>query len=376
MSHEKTVQPQTLHPDQGTGVSWEQGAAFFHENFAPSPSPTTYPWSTDFFLAGSGRDAFQALLTHGKAHRGWQRLWVPSYFCQDVIVALKSTGIQLAAYPDGPFDPPPEALPREVRAGDVLLVPNFFGFRNGSWVDRIPCGLEVIEDHSHDLHAPWAWASKANWCVASLRKTLPLPDGGVLWSPRGHQLPPPVPLTPEHERTASLKLTAMVLKAMYLKGHPIDKEVYLHLTSESEEKINTGPLSGISSYSSQMLQTFPLTRWREVRLANYQILAEYLEDIPPLQVLGKKVAFPLSPFALFLKCPTPEFRNKLRDKLIEARIYPPILWSLDEPAVGPIPRGHLELSRRVLSLHCDHRYHHGDMRRLAQTLKQILRNLS
>jgi hypothetical protein len=40
----------------------------------------------------------------------------------------------------------------------------------------------LVEDHSHDPFSPWAVGSSADYAFCSLRKTLPVPDGGLLWS--------------------------------------------------------------------------------------------------------------------------------------------------------------------------------------------------
>ena len=34
--------------------------------------------------------------------QGWQRLWVPEYFCYDVIASLKEAGLELVFYTDYP----------------------------------------------------------------------------------------------------------------------------------------------------------------------------------------------------------------------------------------------------------------------------------
>jgi hypothetical protein len=69
---------------------------------------------------------------------------------------------------------------------------NYFGLRTPPDLE-LPEGVEVLEDHSHDPVSAWAEQSSADFCLASLRKTLPINDGGALWSPVGHRLPPAPP---------------------------------------------------------------------------------------------------------------------------------------------------------------------------------------
>ena len=46
-------------------------------------------------------DGRQALIDLYRS-QGWQRLWVPEYFCYDVIASLKEAGLELRYYTDYP----------------------------------------------------------------------------------------------------------------------------------------------------------------------------------------------------------------------------------------------------------------------------------
>ena len=74
---------------------------------------------------------------------------------------------------------------------DVVLAVNYFGVRAGEpwqqWREKHACVL--LEDHSHDPVSGWAQSSRADYAFSSLRKTMPVPDGAILWSPLGHPLP-------------------------------------------------------------------------------------------------------------------------------------------------------------------------------------------
>lgn len=59
---------------------------------------------------------------------------------------------------------------------------NYFGLRTSRSNQSLP--IPVIEDHSHDLLGRWPLYSDADWCIASIRKTLPTIEGGMVWSPK------------------------------------------------------------------------------------------------------------------------------------------------------------------------------------------------
>ena len=77
---------------------------------------------------------------------------------------------------------------------------------------------------------------------------------------------------------------------------------------------------------------------------------------------------------MFLIFDDKETRDFVRKFLVSNRIYPAILWPLEESSYSmPLPGpGHVDLSRRVLSLHCDMRYNEADMNRVIEALTLAL----
>jgi hypothetical protein len=355
----------------GVPTTWEHGSDFHWPDFQPAEVKARHPWSdgpSAFF--GSGRDALCALVHHGITTLGWRRVWVPGFFCQEVVAAMGWPGIEHRSYPDSPIDPP--IWPQELEGRDALLVVNYFGLRPGQGLPPIrTCGAAVIEDHTHDPWSSWAYSSSADFCIASLRKTLPVPEGGVIWSPGKNALPPEPPATEERQRAADAKRVAMLLKSLYLTGHPVAKEDFRTLYMNGEAGIASGAISGMTRATRVLLDCFPVTAWREKRRRNFEFLANALEFLPGIRVLRPKENGSV-PFSAVLVTDHPEIRQMLRDGLIQRRIYPAVLWSLEEPVTPGIPASHIDLSRRILSLHCDARYGEEDMRRVFEAVAEIL----
>jgi hypothetical protein len=341
---------------------WEVGSHFHWPALPPADVPPVVPWPAGRLLS-SGRDAFRmALRLGGRAYR-WRRLWVPDYFCQQVAAALARTGIELRAYPDNPLRLTPDWP--DAQAGDVILAMNYFGLRGGWLVPRRD-GVGLIEDHSHDPTSRWAFTSEADFCVASLRKTSPLPDGGVLWSPLGHPLPPEPRQAAQRQRTAAMRLEAMILKAMYLDGQPVDKAVVLAVARQAELALAVPAVSAISPVSRALLASFPVDAWRRVRAANHETLDTAIAGLGWGRILGPPGPGG-APFSAALVVDSPERRERVRAHLIEGRIYPAVLWPLDTPVVevGAEAR---DLGRRILSIPCDARYVTADMERIGEVL--------
>jgi hypothetical protein len=288
---------------------------------------------------------------------------VPEYFCQHVAAALVHPRLELVPYLDHPLRSEPE-LPA-AQPGDAVLVMDYFGLRG-------PCrhpertGVDIVEDHSHDLSSDWAVGSTADFCVASLRKTLPLPDGGALWSPRGHRLPRMPRSTAQRRRAAAGKLEAMMLKALYLAGGPVDKDRYRALALRAEGELGRPGVAPISDVARAVALGFPLARWRRRRAANHAVLRERLTELGWARVLDPYPGGGV-PFNAALLFESPALRDQVRRRLIEARVYPAVLWPLEETLI-PVRREVKELSRRILCIHCDGRYGADDMARVADLI--------
>jgi hypothetical protein len=349
---------------------WEHGSEF-HWFTYPIASNLPAPWHDRRRLYGSGRDAMQTLIQHGRADRSWQRLWVPSYFCQEVVACLCETGIRLETYPNSPIGVAAALDDLDWQDGDVLLSVNYFGLWVRPEYQHVPNWVEIVEDHTHDPWSPWARESRAGWCLASLRKTLPLGCGGVVWSPIGQSLPDALPLTPERHTAALEKLAAMLIKAEYLSGQPVEKRVFRDLQLSGERGIASGSASGMPSWAEALLPTFPIASWRESRRANYRVLAEALVTTPWVRVLQPQSSHNTCPFAGILLFDAVPRRELVREELIAAGIYPAVLWSLEEPILRGVRAADIDFSRRMLAIHCDMRYTSTDMSSVASLIKKI-----
>ncbi len=268
--------------------------------------------------------------------------------------------LPILPYEDAPDSSPPARI--EANKSDVVLVTNFYGMRSHVHIDT---DAVVLEDHTHDPLSPWAFSSSADYAVASLRKTLPLPDGGVLWSPKDMGLPYERPATDAHVRATLDRLSAMVLKLQYLRGASVDKAGFRALFVAGERTLGAGEISGISPFSRARLPSLPARRWSMARADNLRAFQHEIGDVFQFRVLE-------APFAITLLFDSPGLRQRVRTALMANRVYPAVLWSLEAPVATGIPARHIDFSRRLLSLHCDFRYSHRDMARVAALVRETM----
>ncbi len=340
-------------PEVG-GPRWELGSLLEHLRVDPVDGPgDPCPWMEHpAVLVGSGRCALLLAISAG----GYSRLWVPSYLCQEVVSAAAAS-VDLQLYADSPTDPAPDLAGLALTPGDAILVVNYFGLRARS--ARPPLGVGVIEDHTHDLGSPWAMSSTADYCTASLRKLLPLADGGALWSST-RPMPAPPPLRAELVDGASRKFWGMLLKRQYLDGADVDKPTFRALLAAGEGALFHGTPSAMTERSRRSLPTFPLARWRARRRASFDAFVAAFGDQETARV-HRPHSPDAVPFSGLVELDTAAHRDEFLAAVCARRVYPAKLWPLDAPVLPGTPPEHQDLSRRLLSFPLDARYGPEDL---------------
>lgn len=311
-------------------------------------TPSKVKWNSRNLYA-DGRQAINALIDF----RGWKRIWIPTYFCQEVVESIRKTGIEVVYYDDYPLADDNKAIGRiEIMPEDVILRMNYFGLRG--WRDNRNLGVDVIEDHSHDLTGEWVANSNADWCIASLRKSLPIAEGGALWSPKGLQLPQTPVQTEQNERLAEIRWQAMEMKRLYLEGECIDKSHFRSLYIETENLFEELPLSAISERDYRIVSSIDTGEWNALKKRNWRLLNRALsEKIEVLEPENDRCV----PFSFVIR------GQGLRGRLIEKKVYPAILWEVSE-----------EVNQDLLSLHCDGRYTESDIQSMISIIEECLKS--
>ncbi len=343
----------------------EIGGDFHWPAGAPPDRMTPWPASSVFFARG--RDAVTSVMQTAPAG---SRLYVPHFFCGDTVAAWDKSGFDLCRFhllpesTDIRFDRVPTDR-------DFVLLVNYFGTGDLAKLGdqlRSQTGCAIIEDHSHDPVSPWALSSGAEYCFASLRKTLPLTDGAIAWSPGGTQ----TLQTPNRTYSDQTLVAAMAIKAAYLAApspDPALKQGFreLQLAGHKVLEANVGPV-GISTWSySQIKRGYP-TAWREARTRNASTVVKSMSDAVRQYLLFESWRQQQCPLAIVLVFQSETVRNEVRAKLIEADIYPPVHWRCDES----LDEAARTLGSRILSIPVDQRYSDDDMIRVSEKLNDIL----
>jgi hypothetical protein len=337
---------------------WEIGSEFHWMGLPDGPFVTPPSEAVWYSLA---RHAITEVL----ATCGASTLWVPEYFCEDVVEHIQAY-CEIKRYTDYPTQTEPTWETLSPAAGDIVLAVDYFGMRSPTvwyaWALKRNCIL--LEDYSHDPAYGFRH-SRADFAVSSLRKTLPVPDGALLWSPAGHALPQsPVSAAAGTEE----KFAAMVWKHEYLSGQSDEKlkGVFRDWQVHGEQVLCEQPVSAPALESVALCSMGIPEAWLERRHSNVEYLLRALRNYDSAKALSPTMPDGGTPFAAVLKFETHELREQTRRRLLDNRIYCPVHW----PAGKRSSAEARYLSGTLLTLISDQRYGVEDMKRIVTTLQE------
>ena len=318
-------------------------------DFVPQP---------DVYYYASGRTAlYQILRSLAPQHR---TLWLPDWLCHTMVDAVEKAGYEYCFYElDVDFKATIEALDKcGFKDGETVLMINYFGLQDLTDIsktikDACPNAI-VIED---DVQAFWAFSEKENpfadYRFTSLRKALPVPDGGLVKTNR------PMPKIVGVNTFAPLKIKAGAMK-FHRGEYGINDEDYLNLFKEGDKLIPENYESVMSLVSQQLFAGTDLEKAKKQRQANAAQLIVGLNEIgikPMISVAEDSVPL-FVPIYL-------ENRDEVRRRMFQHEAFCPIHWPLDGM---PVKRG-VDMAAHELSLIMDQRYGEKDMDLMISLIK-------
>lgn len=349
-----------------SGDRWEIGSEFdWRDSWLKPEGVNQLPAGA--VLYSTGRGALCALLDALAVNDRPPVLHLPSFFCMEVARALQRSA-EIRWYRDLPSEPGPDLAQLHANPGDCVLIVNLFGLRGKpdwrGWRDRDR--VTVIEDHTHDPWSDWARTSDADYLMASLRKTLPIPDGAMLASPNGA----PLPAVGDHASPGSdLKLAAMLLKAAYLRGALSSKEGFRALQIAGEGMLDEGTKSAASPFTRSILPSIDVDRLRHKRVGNARRFDRAIAALPRDIARNLSSGAPgAAPYAPIMLCRDHSTRQALRAHLLTQEIFAPVHWRQDEDGFNSGDSAAIDLSQRVLTIPLDFRCSSGDVDRIADSI--------
>ncbi len=321
----------------------------------------TYLVEKKSIFMDSGRGALQLLLK--SLPKG--KVLMPNYICDSVIDCFEKD-YEIKSYQintDFTIDIKDieEKLSSEIK---ILYIVQYFGsLMDSGRRDKIlewkrKYNFIIIEDTTHSIFSKSCMIG--DYCICSLRKWFPIPDGGVLYGEPHHM--DKLIQKKVKDRKNIEKVNAMFLKTLYLQGKLECNELYRKIFVEEENRLDMQTeLWGMSSFSRWLLSFFSISQIQEIRKKNVRYLYSRLQQLYYAFSFKEEE----TPFTLPIYR---KDRDNFRRYLIEHNIFCAVHWPiLNKTSI--FDKHSEEISAHILSLPIDQRYGTEEMDYMIKVIK-------
>lgn len=310
-----------------------------------------------FFL--SARCAIQFLINYLKP----PQVWMPSYLCCSMIDAIPEKS-KLKFFPIGDnFDVISLDWIDLLIPGSLVILIDYFGFPCNTEVIRNVHDREcfVLEDASQALLSTHV-GLLSDYIVYSPRKTVGVPDGGILQFKKGH-IPPVVEMMLPPEEWWLKAFEACILRREFDQFGGERK--WFEIFRQVEENFPLG-LYRMSELSRILLEnTFDFNGIAQARRDNFRYLLNVLSDHALFKSLDKDTV-PLG-FPIYV-----EERDKVLQILYAQQIYPPVHWRICNYVPSSFDISH-NISNHIMTIPCDQRLKEQDVVQIANAVQRVIR---
>ena len=334
------------------------------DDIPPIPDSVWSEWTRHYrgvSKFGTARAALIALI----AALVPRRVWLPAYFCGEVVTAITAAtarlGVEIHTFGlNRELEPDISSLGNRIGVGDLVVVVDYFGWPPSQKFRDFARGrtdVVWVEDRAQTLwtaDAPWG-----AWCLFSPRKLLGAAHGGLLLGSRAIS-------HPDHNLCAPAHLAVALPELMRFEDQS-ERHNDQWYAAYREREHGLGDRSGpMSRLAESLLRRIPIGPLVRARQANYRYLLGRLSRLAPWPRSAENVA----PFGLPIIL---EDSLTISRELAGERLFCPRHW----PDLGSNPSLFLyehALSRQLLTLPCDHRYSVEQLARLADAIDRLAPN--
>lgn len=317
----------------------------------------------DTLLFYAGRYALKYLIKRISADTDIDTIWMPQYYCPFVKEWMHHEFETIKYYYVDPFEPESKIDWLQFNSTtDLVMVNNYWGLKNTD----IPDGDRpiIIEDHSHGLLSEGSLNSKADFCFASLRKTLPIPMGGVAWKPKASKsdmtLSKPEVFDAYTGENPMNTAWDTILDAMQLKETCTEiaqKDGYLDAYMQGELMVRSiYEVYQVSAAHAAFMNQYIHTDFNRFKKENVEYVRPKLIASNTFKVVHHATK---APFGLLLAFKSEDTLNELKRHLVQHQIYPALLW----------PNNDLTTTYTyLLNIHMDYRFDTTDLNYIISTI--------
>lgn len=287
-------------------------------------------------------------------------VWLPSFLCPVVIPCFRDTGTAVRFFPVDVCLHIETHWLAEVHEGDIVVLIDYFGLPTPDQIAAsiVARGAWLIEDACQAL-LNHSFSSHAHYVIASPRKFVGVPDGGILAS--AHlSLPSSSGLSRADADWWLVALSASRGRAEFDR-YGDDRRWFAQF--QDAEKNAPMDARAMSELSTTLLDRLPFDLVAKRRRKNYahlqSALAAYslLGPLPPSVV---PIGFPIRV----------QNRDRVRDALFRKEIFPPVHWPIGSHVPAEFTASHT-LAAEIMTLPCDQRLSESDIERMIDAFTAV-----
>lgn len=297
---------------------------------------------------------------------------LPAYCCWSMEFPFSSAGYQIEYYKlNADLTIDKEFLDYQISAHhpSCILLVNYYGFtptKNiASHIKNNYPTVYTIEDFSQNLFA-LEIDNNIDIYVASIRKSVGVPDGGIILS----NTPCTEEIKEYDTHFVEHRLQAEILKSQYqYSNEQASKDKLRNLLSQSVDWLNNNfaPYK-MSDISRNIINHLDIKTICFARQFNYSHLFELLKGNHNIEIIFEPTADNKSPFAMPILI---NERDKAQQTLAQAGVFAPLLWPITNKAAHVCPVSK-RMTENMLALPIDQRYDYFDIEEMGRRINQVM----
>lgn len=311
------------------------------------------------------RTGIELLLNHLDIKNGI--VIVPEFICSSVIEPFLHHEYKVESYAlNRDLSINEELFIRQVQKThpNIVIAHSYFGFDTLTKClrDFLPPDTILIEDITQRFLSSFQLVD-ADYCVGSIRKWFPIPDGGFYSGKIKIQTP-----KDEDDIFIDLELKALLDKGKYMQGEISDKSTFRNSFSLAREVLdNSERFFAMSKLSRQIYNSFDINDWKSKRQKNGRFLIENLKAFDFMDLFFDQIDYDTVPFLIPVL--VKDKRKDFQTFLAKNDIYATVIWTCPELIKEHLTSFGQYLYDHILCFHCDQRYGLDDMQRIIDVIR-------
>lgn len=326
----------------------------------------------------SGRDALKVVAQDNLSNAN--TVLLPALSCGSMVSPFTENGYKVVFFSLGAnYCANVEDVFSKLTNQTILVYINYFGMQSISESDlrrvkqKFPSCI-LVEDRTHDLLVDRVPGFAADYKVASIRKWLSIPEGGLLWTKRGIH----ADCSTLDSNFVDVRMTTFKLKSEYLaSGEDRVKSKYRRLQNEASCMLDgERTVYGMSDISRQILRNIDFNKLIAVRQKNVSILKSHLQPLANSGLIRFVADDPEKSTLYFpILLPNEETRDMVQKLAASSNVYCPVIWPIPYEATVVCETAG-RTAKRMLGIPCDQRYDINDMHTISDIISEIIHSVS